>query len=64
MPLWISIPLGLVAGLAILALVIVVAIRPSVAARPKQSSLADPWGNVDSYEHTSGDSPPGGLDGG
>ena len=61
MPFWASLIFGLAAGLAILALVIFISVRPYVAAKPPKSRLADPSGNVDHYNDVSGGGPPGGF---
>ena len=54
-PTWLSIALGLIAGLAVLALAIFVSVRPYVAAKPPKSRLADPSGKEDAYPYSGND---------
>ena len=59
MPLWLSITLGVVAGLAIVALVIFVSIRPYLAVKPPESRLAEPSGNENTLPYGGGMPPDG-----
>jgi len=53
MPEWLEIPLGILAGLALVAGMLVLAIAPDLSARRRKSWLADPSGQRDEAPHPS-----------
>jgi hypothetical protein len=53
MPEWLEIPLGILAGLALVAGMLVLAIAPDLRARRRKSWLADPSGQRDEAPHPS-----------